>query len=72
MASSEERRRRGAEAVKKYLASCGHDKYAAAADAITDILLSTAENEEEAAQILQSAEIDFRTQAEGESFLAEG
>ncbi|MBV9082937.1 MAG: hypothetical protein JOZ62_09690 [Acidobacteriaceae bacterium] len=58
--------------MKKYLPGCGNDKYAAAADAITDILLSTAETEEEATQILQSAELDFRTEAEGEQFLAEG
>jgi hypothetical protein len=72
MATCEERRRRGGEVVKKYRPLCSNDSYAAAADAITDILLAVAQNEDEATQILQSAEMDFKTAAEGESFLAEG
>jgi hypothetical protein len=72
MATSEERRHRGQEIVKKYRPLCGQDSYAAASDAITDILLSVAENEDEASQILRSAEMDYRAAAEGESFAAEG
>jgi len=72
MATSEERKRRGHDIIRKYRPLCGNDNYAAAADAIADILLSIAESEDEATQILHSAEIDYRTTAEGESFLAEG
>ena len=67
-----ERRRRGEDICKKYKALSGTDPYACAADAITDILLYVAQSEREATQILHSAEIDFKTAAETESFLAEG
>jgi hypothetical protein len=72
MATFEERKRRGEDIIKKYKPLCGNETYAAAADAIADILLGVARDEEEATQILHSAEIDFRTTAEGESFAAEG
>ena len=72
MATSEERRRRGAEVIKKYRPISGNDKYAAAADAIADILLSVAEDEDEAHQIVRSAEMDFRSACECEGFAAEG
>jgi hypothetical protein len=72
MASFEERRRRGGEIVKKYKPSCANDAYAAATDAITDILLSVAQGEDEARQILAAAEIDYRGTLEGESFAGEG
>ena len=67
-----ERKRRGEEICKKYRPISGNDSYACAADAIGDILLSVAQTESEARQILHSAEIDFRNAAETESFLAEG
>jgi hypothetical protein len=35
-------------------------------------LLSVAQSESEGTQLLQSAEMDFRTEAEGERFLTEG
>jgi hypothetical protein len=72
MAISEERRKRGLEALKKYRAAAGNDTYAAAADAISDILLGVAESEEEGLQVLRAAEIDFRNALEGESFATEG
>jgi hypothetical protein len=72
MASSEERKRRGGDIVKKYKPSCASDSYAAAADAITDILLSVAETEDEARQLLHAAEVDYRGTVEGESFAGEG
>jgi hypothetical protein len=68
----EERRRRGQELIKKYRPVSGTDPYACAADVISDILLSVAQNEEEATQLLQSAEMEFRNTIEGESFLNEG
>jgi hypothetical protein len=58
--------------VKKYRPVSGVDPYACASDAISDILLSVAQNEDEATQILQSAEMEFRNAIEGESFLNEG
>jgi hypothetical protein len=67
----EDRRKRGNELLKKYRPS-GNDKYAAAADAIADILLSVAENTDEAGQILRAAEEDFLCAIEGEGFVAEG
>ena len=72
MAISDERRKRGAELLKKYRASPGTDKYAAAADAIADILLCTVDNEDEGAKVLRAAEVDFRSAIEGEGFAAEG
>ena len=72
MANLEERRRRGAESVKRYRCQSGTDVYACAADAIADILLFVAQHEDEATQVLQSAEMDFRTAYEGERFLTEG
>lgn len=68
----EERRKRGAELLKKYSGQSGGDKYAAASDAIADILLFTAENEGEARQLLQGAEEDYRCTVEGEEFIGEG
>jgi len=72
MSTLRERKRRGEEICKKYRPISGNDSYACAADAICEILLSVAQNESEARQILHSAEIDFRHVAETESFLAEG
>jgi hypothetical protein len=72
MSTLEERKRRGQEAIKKYRAVSGTDLYTAAVDAITDILLFVSQNEGEATQLLQCAEMDFRNEAQGESFLTEG
>ena len=72
MQNLEQRRRRGGETIKRYRASSGTDTYACAADAITDILLCIAQNEDEATQVLQSAEMDFRAAFEGERFFSEG
>jgi len=72
MATIQERKRRGDETLKKYKALSGNDPYARAIDAIADILLSVAQTEDEASQLLQSAEVDFRNTAEGESFMTEG
>ncbi len=72
MAMPEERRKRGLDVIKRYLASAGGDKYAAAADAISDILLSVAETEDEGLQLLRTAEMEFRNALEGESFATEG
>ena len=72
MSTLSERRRRGEDICKKYRAVSGNDSYACAADAIGDILLAVAKNEQEATRLLHSAEIDFRNAAEAESFLAEG
>ncbi len=72
MPTPEERRRRGQETVKKYRSCSGTDPYACAADAIADILLFVAQTENEATQLLQSAEMDFRSAREGEDIVAEG
>jgi hypothetical protein len=72
MPTLEERKRRGQEIVKKYRVLGGNDPYTAAVDAITDMLLFVAQNEGEATQLLQCAEMDFRNEAQGESFLTEG
>jgi hypothetical protein len=72
MATSDDRKRRGQEILKKYRAVSGGDPYSAASDAIGDILLSVAENEQEALQVLHAAEVDYRTTAEGEDFASEG
>ena len=72
MSTLEERRRRGEEILKRYRARTGYDSYACAADAIGDILLGVAQSEEDAAQVLQSAEMDFRSAFAGESFFTEG
>lgn len=68
----DERKRRGQDIVKKYRSCSGTDPYACAADAIADVLLFVAQTEDEARQILHSAEMDFRNTAESESFAAEG
>ena len=68
----DERKRRGQEIVKKYRSSSGTDPYACAADAITDVLLFVALNEDEAVKIMHSAEMDFRNSMEGEGFASEG
>ena len=72
MKIDEERRKRGQEVLKKYRSTSGTDKYSAAADAIVDILLCTAEDEDEGAQILRAAEADYREVCECENFAAEG
>ena len=72
MATVDERKRRGLDIIKKYRSSCGGDSYAAASDAIVDVLLSISQNSEEAGQILHSAEIEFRSATENEDMLAEG
>jgi hypothetical protein len=72
MSTLKERKRRGEETIKRYRSITGNDAYACAVDAIADILLSVAQSEGEATQILHSAEIDFRNAAETESFLTEG
>jgi hypothetical protein len=68
----EQRKRRGQELTKKYRPVSGEDCYACAVDAIVDVLLATARTEEEATQILQAAEVDFRNSAEVETFFTEG
>jgi hypothetical protein len=72
MPTLRERKRRGEDSSKRYKTDCGNDIYACAVDAIADILLSVAQNEREATQILHSAEIEFRNAAESEAFLTEG
>jgi hypothetical protein len=72
MAILEDRRKRGIEILKKHGRSSATDKYAAAADAIADILLSVAETLEEAEQIVQAAEMDFRCSVETEGCAEEG
>ncbi len=72
MTTLEERRRRGQEIIKRYRSVTGNDPYASAVDAITDLLLLVAQNESEATQLLQSAEMEFRNEAESEKFLTEG
>lgn len=68
----EERRKRGGELLRKYLGTAGGDKYAAASDAIADILLAVAEQEDDARKLLQSAEEDYRCTIEQEGFVGEG
>ncbi|MGA8027515.1 MAG: hypothetical protein WB992_10230 [Bryobacteraceae bacterium] len=72
MSALEERKRRGGELMKKYRSATASELYDRAADAIADILLFVASNEDEGAQILQCAEADFRGACEGERFLTEG
>jgi hypothetical protein len=72
MSTLEERKRRGEELVSKYRRVNNNDPYASAVDAIADILLFVAQSEAEATQLLQSAEMDFRNEAQAERFLTEG
>jgi predicted transcriptional regulator len=67
-----ERKRQGEEICKQYRSISGTDRYARAVDAIADILLAVAENENEARKILQAAEIDYRGATDAESFFSEG
>ena len=71
MATLRERKQRGEQIVKLYR-SRSSDTYYSAADAIADVLLFVAQTHDEAINILQAAEVDFRNTAEGESFLTEG
>ena len=72
MSPLEQRKRRGQETLKRYRSAGGDDCYACAVDAIAEILLATAQSEEEATQLLQAAEIEFRNAAELETFFSEG
>jgi hypothetical protein len=72
MATLQERKKRGEQILKGYRSAVGGDDYAAAADAIADILLCVAKTEREGGQVLQAAEMDFRCAAESEAFLTEG
>jgi hypothetical protein len=72
MAISEERRRRGQETIKRYKSVSGTDVYAAANDAIADILLYVAKTSDEARQMLHGAEIEFNNELESEDLMAEG
>lgn len=66
------RKRRGEDILKKYRSVSGTDSYACATDAIVDILLAVCQTPQEAGQLLQSAEVDYRTAEDVESFLSEG
>ena len=72
MTTLEQRKRRGQDTIKRYRSIGDVDSYASAVDAIADILLFVAQTESEATQLLQSAEMEFRNEAEGERFLTEG
>jgi hypothetical protein len=72
MSTLEERKRRGEEIVRRYRRVNNNDPYTSAVDAIADILLFVAQSEAEATQLLQSAEMDFRNEAQAERFLTEG
>jgi predicted transcriptional regulator len=66
------RKKAGDEVIARYSSRVGNDKYAAAVDAIADILLAISETDADATKILHAAEIDFRNAAEVESFVSEG
>ena len=66
------RKKRGEELVAKCQARLKDDKYTAAIDIITDILLATAQTHAEATQLLHAAEVEFRNAAESEAFVSEG
>jgi hypothetical protein len=66
------RQRLGEDITKKYQAMARTDRYAAAVDAIADILLATAQDEGEATKILHGAEVEYRNAAESEAFVSEG
>jgi hypothetical protein len=66
------RKKRGEDLVAKYQVQAGNDKYAAAVDAIADILLAIAQTDDEGTQILHAAEVEFRNAAESETFVSEG
>lgn len=72
MSPLEQRKRRGQDTLKKYRPVDGEDCYACAVDAIAEILLAAAQTDEEATQLLQAAEADFRNAAELETFFSEG
>jgi len=72
MTTIQERKRRGLDIIARYKSVSGVDPYACASDAIADILLSVAQTLDEGVQLLQSAEMDFRSVTEGEAFLTEG
>jgi hypothetical protein len=72
MTTLQERKRRGEENIKKYRRESGNDVYAAAADAIADILLFVAQSPSEGRRILHNAERNFMDFAEGAEFLTEG
>jgi hypothetical protein len=65
------RKKRGEILIAK-CQTAGVDTYAAAADAIADILLAVAQSDLEATQILHGAEVEFRNAAESETFVSEG
>lgn len=72
MASFEERKRRGAEIVKKYKPGAGNDSYAAATDALTDILLAVCENPDEAERMMHAVDMEYRGLLESENIVGEG
>jgi hypothetical protein len=72
MAILEDRRKRGADILKKFGRSSDGNKFDAASDAIADILLSVADTQDDAEQILRAAEMDFRCLSETERCAEEG
>jgi hypothetical protein len=66
------RQRSGEEITKKYQSRERTDRYAAAVDAISDILLANALDASEATKILHAAEVEYRNAAESETFVSEG
>jgi hypothetical protein len=66
------RKKAGEELIAKYRARVGDDKYAAAVDAIADILLAISQNDADATKILHAAEVEYRNASEVESFVSEG
>lgn len=67
-----ERKKSGEDTVGKYQSRLKIDKYAAAVDVISDILLAVAQTDGEATQILHAAEVEFRNAFEAEAFVSEG
>ncbi len=66
------RKKCGEELIAKYKPRTSNDSYAAAVDAIADILLAIAQNDSDANKMLHAAEVEFRNAAEVESFVSEG
>jgi len=66
------RKKAGEDLIAKYQSRDRIDKYAAAVDAIADVLLAISQSDADATKILHAAEVEFRNASEVEAFVSEG
>ncbi len=66
------RKKAGEDLIAKYQTRDRNDRYTAAVDIITDVLLAISQSDADTTKILHAAEAEFQNAAELEAFVSEG